>query len=109
MGIRQLPNALEFIVRQLSALSYPLYLVHFALLEAIEAGQVRFGVSGAGCAAISVGLIFGVSYALHRWVEAPIMARQFADHEPGKFALASPAPSEAILPAISRSARSELR
>jgi peptidoglycan/LPS O-acetylase OafA/YrhL len=48
MGIRQIPNALEFIVRRLSALSYPLYLVHFALLEAIDAGQVRFGVSGRG-------------------------------------------------------------
>jgi peptidoglycan/LPS O-acetylase OafA/YrhL len=112
MGIRRIPNGLEFVVRRLSALSYPLYLVHFTLLEAIEAGQVRFGVSGAGCAAISVGLIFGVSYALHRWVEAPIMARrprQFGDREPGKFELGSRAPSGAILPAISQSARSELR
>jgi peptidoglycan/LPS O-acetylase OafA/YrhL len=74
--IRRLPGALAWAARQLSAQSYALYLVHLTMLAAVTAGQARYELSGVICFAISVVAVFGPAYVLHRWIEAPIMARR---------------------------------
>lgn len=71
--IRRLPKPVAWTVRQVSVQSYALYLTHFALLSSVSAAQNRFALNGSTCVSLSVVLIFGVSYALHHWLEAPIM------------------------------------
>jgi peptidoglycan/LPS O-acetylase OafA/YrhL len=74
--IRRLPPTVAWAVRLLSSQSYALYLVHFTMLAAVTAAQTTYGLAGTSCLAISVVAIFGLSYGLHNWIEAPIMARR---------------------------------
>jgi peptidoglycan/LPS O-acetylase OafA/YrhL len=76
LRIQRLPTALAWVARKLSTQAYALYLTHLTLLDAVTAGQTRFGLMGATCIVISVVAVFGLSYALHHWFEAPIMARR---------------------------------
>jgi peptidoglycan/LPS O-acetylase OafA/YrhL len=74
--ICRLPPSAAWAARLLSSQSYALYLVHFTMLAAITAAQSRYGLTGMSCVGISVVAIFGLSYGLHNWIEAPIMARR---------------------------------
>jgi peptidoglycan/LPS O-acetylase OafA/YrhL len=76
LRIRRLPPAAACAVRLLSSQSYALYLVHLTMLAAVTAAQTTCGLAGTSCVAISVVAIFGLSYGVHNWIEAPIMARR---------------------------------
>jgi peptidoglycan/LPS O-acetylase OafA/YrhL len=78
--LQRLPGPLAWLVRRISVQSYALYLVHLDLMLAISAARSKFGLSGAASIVISILAIVGLSYALHRWVEAPIMRRRPAQY-----------------------------
>jgi peptidoglycan/LPS O-acetylase OafA/YrhL len=72
--IQRMPALLTWAARRLSAQSYALYLVHLPLVDATFVASVKLGWSPATCILASAISIFGLSYILHRWFEAPIMA-----------------------------------
>ena len=69
-------------VRWLSRTSYALYLTHLSLLLWVGVHRAAWHLSPGGAVALSLGLITGLSYAMSRWVERPIMARRPDDRPP---------------------------
>ena len=69
-------------VRWLSRTSYALYLTHLSLLPWVGVHRAAWHLSPPGAVALSLGLIAGLSYAMSRWVERPIMARRPDDRPP---------------------------
>jgi peptidoglycan/LPS O-acetylase OafA/YrhL len=60
------------LIRAGAALAYPLYLVHYSVLEGV--GRLHHGLA-ASCA-LGVAATLALAAALHRWVEQPILARR---------------------------------
>jgi peptidoglycan/LPS O-acetylase OafA/YrhL len=71
-------------LRWLSAISYPLYLVHsmlgYALLQLLVQG---WGLPYPAALAVAVAAALGAAWALHAWVERPGMQRQTASKAGG--------------------------
>jgi peptidoglycan/LPS O-acetylase OafA/YrhL len=63
-------------VRVVSRLSYALYLTHLSVMIYVDAKRAVWHLSPVGAVTLSVGLILGLSYAMSRFVERPIMARR---------------------------------
>ena len=67
-------------VRKMSTYSYALYVSHLTVLDQLFQLRNQWGLSAAVSTALAVLLTFGLSVAVHRWVELPILAcrpRQF--------------------------------
>ena len=76
-------------IRQLSAQSYSLYLVHLSLLDSMWGLIQRHHLPPAAAAPLALALTFAVSWLLWRCIERPILARRptrigarAADHVP---------------------------
>ena len=75
-SLHQLPRWLTAAVTTLSVQSYALYLVHLTVIDAVSDAHLRLGLAGTVCVPLSVVAVFGLAYALNRWVELPLMARR---------------------------------
>ncbi len=81
-------------VRAISRNSYALYLTHLSVLIWVDYQRARWHLAPAPSVALSLALIAGLSYAMSRWVERPIMARRPNDRpQPSQ-----PSPSSAATP-----------
>jgi peptidoglycan/LPS O-acetylase OafA/YrhL len=73
---RQARGPLAAAVRAISRYSYALYLTHLSVLIWVDYQRQSWHLAPAPSVALSVALIAGLSYAMSRWVERPIMARR---------------------------------
>ncbi len=77
--LRHLPDRLrlpEAAIIALSTQSYAIYLVHLSVLEIVGFYRERWGAPAWAAITISLALIWGLSWASWRWIEAPILARR---------------------------------
>ncbi len=70
---RRLPGAA---ITALSTQSYAIYIVHLSVLEIVGFYATGWGVPAWLAIAVSLALIWGLSSASWRWIEAPILARR---------------------------------
>lgn len=69
-------GVLAAVVRQISAQSYSLYLVHLSILEWMWQPILLHGLPRAAAAPVALALTFAVSWLLWRFIERPILARR---------------------------------
>lgn len=72
----RLPVFIERSVQWLSRESYALYLVNSFVIEVVAIESARFNLPGPTRLAAAVVGVFGISHALHRWLEKPILVRR---------------------------------
>lgn len=69
-GLRWLMPAVAALSRQ----SYAIYITHLSLLEFVGYFKAMLNLPATLCVIVSVGAIYGLSFASYRWFEAPILA-----------------------------------
>ncbi len=93
---RQARGPAAAVVRAISRYSYALYLTHLSVLIWVDYRRVGWHLAPAASVALSVALIAGLSYAISRCVERPIMARRPSDRpQPSHPIASSPATPQA--------------
>ena len=75
-ALRRLPRWPAAIITAISTQSYSIYIVHLSVLEIVGAYRVRWQAPVWVAAGLSLGLIWALSWASWRWIEAPILARR---------------------------------
>ncbi len=75
-ALRRLPRVPGGLVLAISTQSYAIYLVHLSVLEFAGYYRARWHASFWFAMAASLALIWVMSWASWRWVEAPILARR---------------------------------
>lgn len=80
LRLRRLPAAAGAAVLAVSTQSYAIYIVHLSVLEIVGYYRHLSGASPWLAFGGSLALIWGLSWASWRWIEAPILARRPRQH-----------------------------
>ena len=75
-ALRRLPRWPAAIITTISTQSYSIYIVHLSVLEIVGAYRDRWRAPVWVAVGLSLGLIWALSWASWRWIEAPILARR---------------------------------
>jgi peptidoglycan/LPS O-acetylase OafA/YrhL len=75
-ALRWLPRLPAAIVTAISTQSYAIYIVHLSVLEIVGAAKDRWHAPIWLAAGLSLVVIWSLSWASWRWIEAPILARR---------------------------------
>ena len=75
-ALRRLPRLPAAVITAISTQSYAIYIVHLSVLEIVGAYQDRWQAPVWAAVCLSLGLIWALSWASWRWIEAPILARR---------------------------------
>ncbi len=81
LRLRRLPGIAGAAVLAISTQSYAMYVVHLSILEIVGYYRDLSGASPWLALAGSLALIWGLSWASWRWMEAPILARRPRQHD----------------------------
>jgi peptidoglycan/LPS O-acetylase OafA/YrhL len=92
-ALPRLPRVPGALALAISTQSYAIYLVHLSILEFAGYYRARWHIPVLGAATASLALIWVLSWASWRWIEAPILARRPRQPTSGE-----PAPSVVRVP-----------
>ena len=83
-ALRRLPPVPAAVFLAISTQSYAIYIVHLSVLEFASYYRDLWGAPAWVAAAVSLALIWALSSASWRWIEAPILARRPRQHGAAK-------------------------